>query len=180
MEQALAVGERVSIHAPGPDDEAAFLAAARASRELYEPWLTPPLDEETFRLYLLRLRKRDQFGFLAKRRSDGSLVGVVNVSNVVMRAFRSGYLSYYAFAETHGRGLMGEATALVIGHAFDNLNLHRLEANIQPGNQPSIELVKRLGFRLEGLSPDYLFIAGAWRDHERWAITEGMFTLGND
>lgn len=174
MAEAIAVGDRVSIHEPAPADEAAFLAAALASRELHEPWLTPPLDEETYRLYLRRLRKSDQFGFVAKRRSDGSLVGIVNIGNVVMRAFRSGYLSYFAFANTHGQGLMSEATALVIAHAFDHLGLHRLEANIQPDNQPSIELVKRLGFRLEGLSPDYLFIAGAWRDHERWAITDDM------
>jgi ribosomal-protein-alanine N-acetyltransferase len=54
--------------------------------------------------------------------------------------------------------------------AFTRLELHRLEANIQPANLASITLVKRLGFHLEGLSPRYLKIAGHWRDHERWAL----------
>jgi ribosomal-protein-alanine N-acetyltransferase len=58
----------------------------------------------------------------------------------------------------------------VVTHAFDTMKLHRLEANIQPANARSKALVKRLGFRREGMSPRYLKINGRWRDHERWAI----------
>jgi ribosomal-protein-alanine N-acetyltransferase len=59
---------------------------------------------------------------------------------------------------------------LLVRHAFTAMKLHRLEANIQPGNQASIALVKRCGFEREGYSPRYLKIGGRWRDHERWAI----------
>jgi ribosomal-protein-alanine N-acetyltransferase len=69
-----------------------------------------------------------------------------------------------------GRGLMSEAVSLVVTQAFEELGLHRVEANIQPDNKPSIALVRGLGFRQEGYSPRYLRIAGEWRDHERWAI----------
>ena len=65
---------------------------------------------------------------------------------------------------------MTEAVRLATAHAFEALGLHRLEANIQPGNLRSIALVKRLGFRLEGFSPRYLRMGGEWRDHERWAL----------
>jgi ribosomal-protein-alanine N-acetyltransferase len=66
---------------------------------------------------------------------------------------------------------MSAGLDLVVERAFGELGLHRLEANIQPKNRRSIELVRRAGFRCEGLSRRYLQIAGRWRDHERWALT---------
>src|SRR3712207_9334314 len=66
---------------------------------------------------------------------------------------------------------MRESLELVLDYAFGTLALHRLEANIQPGNAASIALARGAGFRLEGFSPRYLLIGGQWRDHERYAIT---------
>jgi [ribosomal protein S5]-alanine N-acetyltransferase len=65
---------------------------------------------------------------------------------------------------------MTEAIQLMLNHAFKQLNLHRVEANVQPHNASSIALIKRAGFVREGYSRRYLKIGGRWRDHERWAI----------
>ncbi len=103
-------------------------------------------------------------------KSGGDLIGVVNIDSMIRGAFQSGYLGYYGFVPHVGRGLMREGLSQVIGRAFRQLELHRLEANIQPENKGSIDLVRGLGFRLEGFSPKYLKVCGRWRDHERWAI----------
>jgi ribosomal-protein-alanine N-acetyltransferase len=66
---------------------------------------------------------------------------------------------------------MTEGLRDVVSRAFRTIRLHRLEANIQTGNDASRRLVQRLGFRMEGFSPRYLKISGKWRDHERWALT---------
>ena len=108
--------------------------------------------------------------FLVCRRDSGEIVGVVTLSNVVLGLFRSGTLGYYAFVPHARRGFMTEGLALVLDEAFGRLGLHRVEANIQPGNTASRRLVRALGFRREGFSRRYLKIAGRWRDHERWAL----------
>ncbi|MET8912358.1 GNAT family protein [Micromonospora sp. NPDC004551] len=162
---------RVAIRRPRPTDEAEFVAAARRSHELHHPWLSAPDDAERYAAYLRKIRGRDSSGYLLCDRVTGAIAGYANISGIVMGALRGGYLGYAAFLPYAGTGHASAGIKLVIEHAFTELGLHRLEANIQPGNEPSKRLARRLGFRQEGFSPDYLFIDGAWRDHERWAIT---------
>ncbi len=166
----LATGERVAIRHPRREDEAEFVAAMRRSFALHQPWLSAPSDGAAFRRYLARIAMPTEAGFLVLRREDQALCGVVNLNVITYESLCSAYTSYYATAATAGRGYMSEGMRLVIGHAFGPLGLHRLEANIQPENERSIEFVRELGFRREGFSPRYLRINGQWRDHERWAL----------
>ncbi len=161
---------RVRLETPSPKRRAEFLAAVRRSRALHARWVSPPATPTAYRAYLRRLRRPTHVGYLVCRRDSGALVGVVNLSEIVRGALRSGYLGCYAFRPWQRQGLMAEGLSLVIERAFRRLGLHRVEANIQPGNRASLRLVRRLGFRREGFSPRYLKIAGRWRGHERWAL----------
>lgn len=147
-----------------------FLAAVRKSRRLHGRWTSPPRTPAEFAAYLKRVRGKAYLGYWVVT-EDGEIAGVINVSEIVRGALCSGYLGYYAFAPHSGQGYMTRGLAAVLSDALGIHRLHRLEANIQPGNKDSRALVQRLGFRREGISPRYLKIAGRWRDHERWAIT---------
>jgi ribosomal-protein-alanine N-acetyltransferase len=68
-----------------------------------------------------------------------------------------------------GKGIMTEAVDLVVGHAFDTLLLHRVEAACIPGNAPSARVLEKAGFLREGLLHSYLRICGEWHDHELYA-----------
>jgi ribosomal-protein-alanine N-acetyltransferase len=160
----------VTVEPPSAADAEEFIAAAVASRELHRPWIDPPDTAERFAAYLERAAREDQAAYLVRHAECGGLVGYANINNIVRGALQSGYLGYAAFAGHAGRGLMTSGLRDVLGRAFGELGLHRVEANIQPGNRPSIALVQRLGFAKEGFSPRYLMVDGDWRDHERWAL----------
>ncbi|HEU5196898.1 MAG TPA: GNAT family N-acetyltransferase [Methylomirabilota bacterium] len=142
----------------------------RRSRRLHARWVIPPASVPAYRRYLTRSRRATQVAYFVVRRDTNELAGVINVSEIVRGNFQSAYLGYYAFTPHAGHGLMREGLTHVIEQAFTKLKLHRLEANIQPANNPSIRLVRSLNFRCEGLSLRYLHIAGGWRDHQRWAL----------
>jgi ribosomal-protein-alanine N-acetyltransferase len=167
-------GPRVALRLVAREDEAEFIRLTRASADLLRPWMTLPTTPEEFGTFIGRFQERSGIGLVVCDRADGAIVGGININNIIYGRFQNGFLGYWAFAPSAGRGYLSEALKLVIGHAFGPLGLHRLEANIQPGNHASIRLVARNGFRREGYSPDYLFIDEAWRGHEHWAITREM------
>jgi [ribosomal protein S5]-alanine N-acetyltransferase len=164
-------GARVSLRGPRGKDRNEVIERARASRRLHRPWVTAPSSPELFADWLKRTREPTVKSFLVCRNEDGAVVGVFTLSQIFRKGFQSAYLGYYAFEPFAGQGYMRDGMRLVLRHIFAVMKLHRVEANIQPGNDRSIQLARKSGFRREGFSPRYLKIAGRWRDHERWAIT---------
>jgi ribosomal-protein-alanine N-acetyltransferase len=161
---------RVHLEVPSRKRELEFLERVRASQKLHRPWLQAPSTAEQFRELIVRARTERHSSFFVCTNETSELAGVINLNEIVRGLFQSAYLGYYVFEPFSGVGYLSEGLALVIEQAFGLLGLHRLEANVQPGNRRSIRLVSGLGFQLEGFSPRYLKIAGRWRDHERWAI----------
>lgn len=164
------VASRVFVRAPASSDREEFVALMRASRSFHRPWATAPTDYGRFDAYLADARRPDFEALLVCRREDLAIVGFFNLSQIVRGSMQSAYLGYAVGKPFAGHGYMREGLEEVLEYAFVTLKLHRIEANIQPGNHASIALARGAGFKKEGFSPRYLKIGGRWRDHERWAI----------
>lgn len=160
----------VYLRQPARSDQDEFISLMRASRSFHRPWATAPTDVDRFSAYLADALRPDFEAMLLCRIEDGAILGFFNLSQIVRRGLQSAYLGYAVGKPFAAHGYMREGLELVLRHAFVNLRLHRVEANIQPGNAASIALAAGAGFRREGFSPRYLKIGGRWRDHERWAI----------
>ena len=158
---------RPATLADGPE----FVELMRASRALHRPWSHPPTDATAFAELIARCSSDEYDLQLACLREGGAIVGYFALSQIFRLGFQNAYLGYDGSAQYAGRGYMTEGLELMLRHAFRAQRLHRVEANVQPGNTRSRALLERCGFRLEGYSPRYLKIGGRWRDHERWAMT---------
>ena len=163
-------GPRVLIRQPLREDCEEFTALMRRSRDFHSPWATAPTDNDRFAAYLADARRADFEAMLLCRIGDGEIVGFFNLSQIVRRRLQSAYLGYAVGAPFAGHGYMREGLELVLRRCFTTLELHRVEANIQPDNATSLALAHGAGFHREGFSPRYLKIGGRWRDHERWAV----------
>ncbi len=114
--------------------------------------------------------------FLFDRAQPETIVGSINFTQFVRHPFHACILGY-GLAEVHqGQGYMQEALATAIPFMFAELDFHRVMAAYMPRNQRSGNLLRRLGFSVEGYARDYLLINGQWEDHILTSLTHTDWT----
>lgn len=170
------MSHRVFIRKPIEEDWQQLLFLHQKSKEFHYPWVFPPCTEDECKIYIKRCQNQDFEGLLICDAIAKNIIGVANLSQIFYGGFQNAYLGYYVDVDFAGQGFMLQGIRLAVSHAFSNLGLHRVEANIQPENITSIHLVQRLGFTKEGFSRRYLKVNGEWRDCERWALTSENWT----
>jgi ribosomal-protein-alanine N-acetyltransferase len=171
-------GKRVTLRLPARRDFAQVAALSKASKKFHRGLISMAQMQEDFDKYFKRSREKENAFFLICRAEDKAIAGMINISQIFMGNFCSAYLGYDLGVQFTGQGLMTDAIKLMLRHAFEDLKLHRLEANVQPENLPSLAVLEKCGFSREGFSPKYLKVGGRWRDHERWAIIKDNWKQG--
>lgn len=172
-------GERVWVASANEGDIPAYTRAVEQSRGRLAQW--NPVDPHGLPGHLSAQSSTHQVLLVHARDGVGGhdLVGKVTVSSVVRGRLLSGALGYDAYDPYAGQGLFREGLRLAVDLAFAapprGLGLHRVEANVRPGNVRSAGLLRALGFVQEGFSPRFLLLPDEhgeehWRDHDRYAV----------
>ena len=151
----------------------------KRNREFLEPFeSTLPVEVFTERgqklmmgYYANLVKKGVGFRFWISPKSDPrKIIGSISLNNVVMGSFKSCFLGYRLDKDYVSRGYMTQAIRQIVRIAFDDVGLHRIEANIMPHNIASIRAAEKAGLVFEGMSKQYLWIHGAWHDHAHYTI----------
>lgn len=108
--------------------------------------------------------------YVFKKGMESNIIADISLNQIIRGPLQSCFLGYKCHEKYRSQGYMLEALAAAIHHAFRELRLHRVEANIMPSNIASRKLAERLGFKEEGFSKKYLQINGRWEDHHRYAM----------
>lgn len=171
-------GEGVYLRAPELRDYQEWADVREASRNFLTPWEPTWAQDETSRgSYRYKLRRyaedaRDDkaYALFVFREEDDALVGGVTLSNLRRGVAQTASLGYWAGEKYAGKGYTTAAVRAVVRYAFEDLDLHRVEAACQPDNLASRRVLEKAGFTQEGAARAYLKINGAWRDHLLFGI----------
>ncbi|MEQ9144115.1 MAG: GNAT family protein [Parvibaculaceae bacterium] len=174
----LVLGERVYLRGPTMGDYAEWAELRARSRTFLTPWEpTWPPDDLTRAAFRRRLRRymRDvredlAYPFFVFREEDDALVGGVTISNIHRGVQQSCTLGYWAGEIYAGNGYTTAAVRALVPFIFEELKLHRILAACLPENERSQAVLRKCGFRQEGIARGYLRINGAWRDHVVFAL----------
>lgn len=123
---------------------------------------------QTASVLLRRARRGEGMPFVSTW--DGQMVGQVTVNSISWGSARSASIGYWVARSHAGRGVTPTAVALVCDHLFESVNLHRVDIAIRPENEPSLAVVRKLGFTEVGTAPRYLHIGGEWADHQLFQL----------
>jgi len=171
-------GEGVYLRAPEARDYQEWAELRESSRGFLTPWEPTWASDETSRgSYRYKLRRyaedaRDDkaYALFVFREDDDALVGGVTLSNLRRGVAQAASLGYWAGQTRAGKGYITAAVRAVLRYAFDDLDLHRVEAACQPDNMASRRVLEKAGFAQEGVAKAYLKIDGQWRDHLLFAV----------
>lgn len=149
-----------------------------ANKIFFKPWM-PTYAPNRFNLDYVEAsivvsldyyQKGQLLPFLILHPITEEVIGTITYSQIQRGVAQYCSVGYNVAEEWNGKGVATEALKATNAYVFEEMKLHRIEANILPKNKGSIRLVQKLGFEEEGLCKGLLKIDGRWQDHLRFAL----------
>jgi ribosomal-protein-alanine N-acetyltransferase len=185
-QQPVIHGRDVYLRYPRMSDHAGWAAVRGESREFLSPWepvwASDELSKSAYRRRIKRYQKETRadsaYAFFVFRKEGDVLMGGCTLSNVRRGVTQCCALGYWIGERYARQGYMFDAVRALVPFVFATLGLHRIEAACLPSNEPSKNLLTKVGFRQEGLARRYLQINGEWRDHALFALLADEAPVG--
>ena len=159
--------ERLRLRLCGAADAQALFAlhsAPETMRYWNSPaWTSIEQAHETIKHDADAFRRGESLSLGLETLDDAQLIGRCMLFNI-STTHRRAELGYALVASAWGKGYMGEALRKLVGYGFTHLDLHRIEAEIDPRNAASRKTLERLGFQHEGLLRERWVVNGETSD----------------
>lgn len=164
---------RLSLRPPATSDvDAVFAIYAdpQVARYLSRP---PWTETEQAHAWLTRMRAEQEqataLQLMLQRDLDDRVIGTCTLFKLDFDNCRA-EIGYTLASDYWGHGYMHEAVVAMLDHGFDALKLHRVEADIDPRNEPSARVLDRLGFQKEGRLRQRWQVAGEITDSDIYGL----------
>lgn len=169
--------ERMTLRPPTHSDFRQWSSLRRDSQAFLMPWepvwASDHLSRKAFtnRVYWAHrsISGGNALPLFLIRREDEALLGAITLDNIRRGPAQSATTGYWVGHKFARQGYMSEAIRAVVHHAFQTLDLSRIEAGCLPENTASRQLLEKCGYKYEGVAQSYLQIAGRWRNHVLYA-----------
>ncbi len=169
--------ERLTLRQPLMNDFAEWATLRNDSAKFLTPWEPQwthgHLSRKSFsnRVYWAQrsIGKGSAMPLFLFRREDRALLGAITLDNIRRGPAQTGSLGYWIGSAYARQGYMREAIHGIVHHAFQRLDLSRIEAACLPENVASRGVLEKSGFKYEGVAQSYLQIDGRWRTHVLYA-----------
>lgn len=180
LEPPIIKSDRLLLRVPVIEDVPYILEYFRQNKEFLTPYY-PVWSESFFTREYWQYQVENHFLefindyslklFVYTKKQPRVVIGTINFSNFFRGAAHFCYVGYSLSEVQQGKGYMTEALKTAVEYVFEELNIHRVMANYMPHNRRSGNVLKRIGFTVEGYARDYLMINGQWEDHILTSIT---------
>ncbi|WP_338779833.1 GNAT family protein [Metabacillus sp. FJAT-52054] len=160
------------------EDAEPILKMEQRNREFFSQF-APDRDDQYYTLegQISRMKKFEEnrekdsgYSFGIYLHQSKKLIGQIGFFKVERGPAQKAMIGYSLDQDHNGKGYMTEAVQLIVDFGFNELNLHRIEAEVMPHNKGSIRILEKSGFHKEGISKKNVMINGNWEDHQVLAI----------
>ena len=109
------------------------------------------------------IEKKEAINWAITFKGENKLLGIIGFYRTKFEDFRS-EIGYMLLSENHGKGIASEAVEIAMKYGFNEMNLHSIEAVIDPRNSASERVLQKNGFIKEGHFKENAFFNGEFLD----------------